>query len=294
MIKYNTRIAPSPTGNMHLGTARTAYLNWLAARASGGEFILRIDDTDKERSSDEYVDNILETMDWLGLDYDRIVYQSDRFDRYREVAQSLMVNKQAIHLDNWAVKLFTDRIPSSWNDEVIGDVTVSDRDVENCSGLILLKADKTPTYHFASVVDDIDFGTNYIIRGHDHISNVPKHISLYQNLEADIPKFAHVGLIHHKKKKLSKRDDAASMLFYRDAGYDPDAMLNFMLKLGWSIKNEGKEHAVIDREFALKIFFDGHMNIKAANMDLNMLEAFDRKYKARKNIWRNKDMLSEE
>lgn len=294
LLKYNTRFAPSPTGNAHLGNIRTAYLNWLAARASGGEFILRIDDTDKERNKQEYVDNILETMDWLGLDYDRIVYQSDRFDRYKEVAQSLVNSDQATELTNWAVGLFTDMIPSTWTDEVIGDIIVSEQDAKNSGAIILLRKDGTPTYHFASVVDDIDMGVNYIIRGHDHISNVPKHISLYRNLGVDIPKFAHVGLIHHKKKKLSKRDDAASMLFYRDAGYDPDAMLNFMLKMGWGIKNEGKEHKVIDREFALNIFFDGHMNIKAANMDLNMLEAYDRKYKAKKKVWRNKDTLSEE
>ena len=293
-MKYNTRIAPSPTGNMHLGTARTAYFCWLAARSSGGQFILRIDNTDAERSKQEYVDVILETMHWLGLDYDTLVYQSDRLDRYREIAEKLVAMDQATELENGAIGLFTDMIPSVWTDEVIGDVVVTEQDANNSSGLILIKSDGTPTYHFATVVDDIDLDVNYIIRGHDHISNVPKHISLYRNLEADIPKFAHVGLIHHHKKKLSKRDDAASMLFYRDAGYDPDAMLNFLLKLGWSIKNEGKEHKVIDREFALKIFLDGHMNIKASNMDLNMLEAYDRKYKAKKKIWRNRDALSED
>ena len=296
---YNTRIAPSPTGNMHLGTARTAYFSWLAARSTGGKFILRIDDTDLERSDPKYTDVILETMDWLGLDYDLLVYQSNRFDRYREVANKLIVKDQATELENGAIGLSTDIIPTEWHDEAFGTLTVSEREAELSSGLILIKGDGSPTYHFASVVDDVDFGINYIIRGQDHIQNTTKQISLFRNLAGDanapIPKFAHVGLIHHHKKKLSKRDDAASMLYYRDAGYDPDAMLNFLLRLGWGPTNEGKEHKVIDKEFALKIFLNGgNLRSQSSNMDLSALESYDRKYKARKTIWRNKDVLSED
>lgn len=295
---YNTRIAPSPTGNMHLGTARTAYFSWLAARSTGGKFILRIDDTDLERSDPKYTDVILETMDWLGLDYDLLVYQSQRFDRYMEVANKLIAKDQATELEGGAIGLFTDIIPKEWHDETFGTLTVSEREAELSSGLILIKSDGSPSYHFASVVDDVDFGINYIIRGQDHIQNTTKQISLFRNLAGDsqapIPKFAHVGLIHHNKKKLSKRDDAASMLYYRDAGYDPDAMLNFLLTLGWGPKNEGKEHKVIDREFAMEIFLeDGNMRSQPSNMDIGRLESYDRKYKARKGIWRNKDILSD-
>lgn len=292
---YNTRIAPSPTGNMHLGTIRTAYFNWLAARSTGGRFILRIDDTDMERSDSSYTDVILETMDWLSLDYDELVYQSKRFDIYREATNKLIQNNQAIELDNGAIALLTNMIPDEWTDRAFGKLIVSDREKELSSGLILIKADGSPTYNFASVVDDAALGINFIIRGQDHIQNTTKQISLFRNLDADIPEFAHVGLIHHKKKKLSKRDDAASVLFYRDAGYDPDAVLNFLIRLGWGPKNEGKEHKVIDRDFALKIFLEeGNLSSKPSNMDLNMLEAYDRKYKAKKKIWRNRDMLSED
>ena len=292
---YNTRIAPSPTGNMHLGTARTAYFSWLAARASGGKFILRIDDTDLDRSNSSYTDVILEAMEWLGLDYDMLVYQGQRFDRYKEVAEKLVAKDQATELENGAIGLVTDMIPDEWEDEAFGKMVVSDREKELSSGLILIKGDGSPSYHFASVVDDADFGVNFIIRGQDHIQNTTKQISLFRNLGAPVPKFAHVGLIHHKKKKLSKRDNAASVLSYRDAGYDPDAMLNFLLRLGWGPTNEGKEHKVIDRDFALDIFLDGgNMRSQSANMDLNMLEAYDRKYKAKKKIWRNRDMLSED
>lgn len=284
MIQYNTRIAPSPTGDMHMGTARTAYFCWLAARASGGKFILRIDDTDQARSKKSYVDVIIDTMDWLGLDYDNIIYQSGRIDRYLDLAVGLIDTNQAEYLDTGAIRLTTDQIPSMWTDEIAGDIIVTESDVNHCNKLILIKGDGTPTYHFASVVDDIDFDINYIIRGHDHISNTPKHISLYRNLNADIPKFAHVGLIHHHRKKLSKSDNAASMLYYRDQGYDPDAMLNFLLRLCWGPKNEGRQHRIIDRQFALDLFLNnGNLRNQSANMDINMLDSYDRKYKARKN-----------
>jgi len=269
---------------MHLGTARTAYFNWLAARASGGKFILRIDDTDAERSKQEYVDVILETMDWLGLDYDELIYQSKRLDRYHEVLGQMVAADQIVEQENGAYALVTGRIPYEWTDEIAGTIKVTESDMNHCSDLILMRGDGMPTYHFASVVDDMDFNINYVIRGHDHISNVPKHLSLYDCFEVDIPKFAHVGLIHKDKKKLSKRDDAASMLSYRDAGYDPDGMLNFLLRLGWGPKNEGKQHKIIDRQFALDIFLNsGNLRNQSANMDINMLDSYDRKYKARKN-----------
>ncbi len=291
-MKYNTRIAPSPTGDMHLGTARTAYFNWLAARASGGKFVLRIDDTDKDRSDDKFTKVILETMDWLGLDYDELVYQSGRLDRYKQVASYLVDIGDAEILDNGAVALTADSIPNNWEDTIAGKLVVSDTSKKQATGLILLKGDGMPTYHFASVIDDKDFDINHIIRGHDHISNTPKQITIMNAIGADIPLFSHVGLIHYKQKKLSKRDKPASMLYYRDKGYDPDAMLNFMLNLGWGPKNQGKEHKVIDRQFALDIFLDGgNMRNQAANADFNTLEAYDRKYKARKKQWRTGEKL---
>lgn len=291
-LKHNTRIAPSPTGDMHLGTARTAYFNWLAARASGGKFILRIDDTDKDRSDDTFTKVIIETMDWLGLDYDELVYQSDRLDRYKQVASYLVDIKDAEVLENGAIALTADSIPDTWQDTIAGVLAVSGTAKKQSTNLILMKGDGMPTYHFASVVDDMDFGINHIIRGHDHISNTPKQITIMNALGAEIPLFTHVGLIHHAKKKLSKRDKAASMLYYRDKGYDPDAMLNFLLSLCWGPKNEGKEHKIIDRQFALDLFLNGgNMRNQSANADFNKLESYDRKYKAKKGIWRTKQIL---
>lgn len=283
-MKYNTRFAPSPTGCPHLGNIRTAYFNWLAAKSSGGKFILRIDDTDLARNNQTYVNDIIDIMNWLKLDYDDIVYQSDRTDRYLAIAQALCDDDDnAVLLDNGAIALVTDQIPRMWTDTIAGDIIVTESDVDHCSGLILIKSDGMPTYHFASVIDDMDFDINYVIRGHDHISNVPKQISLINNIGATIPMYSHVGLIHHKKKKLSKRNGAVSALWYRDRGYDPDALLNFLLRLGWGPKGEGKQHKVIDRQFALDIFLKGgNLRNQSANMDINMLDSYDRKYKARK------------
>ena len=284
-MSYTTRIAPSPTGDMHLGTARTAYFNWLAARASGGKFILRIDDTDQNRNNQDYIDVILQTMDWLGLDYDQLVYQSSRFDRHKQLANDLITNGFAKTLDNGAIALIPDNIytVSSWHDEIAGDIAITQTNLDQIANTILIKADGSPTYNWSSVVDDIDLGVNYIIRGHDHITNTARHVFLYSALLKQLPKFAHVGLIHYQKKKLSKRDGASSMLHYRDQGYDPDAMLNFMLRLGWGPRVDDKSTRILDKDRALALFLDGgNMRAQPSNLDLQLLDSYDRKYKARK------------
>ena len=295
MIKLTTRIAPSPTGDMHIGTARTAYFNWLAARATGGTFILRIDDTDLERSDPRFTEVILETMDWLGLNYDKLVYQSQRFDRYKEVARQLIHKGQAEVHDgaiiffpgyfiNNGVDAKTNKPESNWTDEIAGKVVISlDDQARIYQGMVIIKSDGSPTYHFASVVDDIDFGVNYIIRGKDHTTNTAKHIAIYNSLEAPVPKFAHIGLINKDGSKLSKRDGAASMLWYKNQGYDPDAVLNFMVRLGWGPTVDDKTTAILPREKMVEIFLEGgHMKNSDANMDLIKLDSFDRKYKGRK------------
>lgn len=293
MKPYNTRIAPSPTGNMHLGTARTAYFNFLVARASGGKFILRIDDTDKDRCTVEYLNDIKQTMQWLGLNYDEEVIQSERLHRHVSMAKAIIGLNIARELDDGAIVLnLPEDMPKAWTDEIAGEIKITDRDLELIDGLVLVRSNGMPTYNWASVLDDHDCEIDYIIRGHDHISNTAKHIAIFTACGMPIPKFAHVGLIHHQKKKLSKRDDAASMLYYRDQGYDPDAVLNFILRLGWGPKNENKSHKLIDRSRAIDLFLkDGNMRSAPSNMDLNQLESYDRKYKAQKNIWRNKDRL---
>jgi glutamyl-tRNA synthetase len=280
----NTRIAPSPTGDMHLGTARTAYFNWLAARASGGQFILRIDDTDLNRSKPEYTQVILDTMNWLGLDYDHIVYQSQRFDVYLKQAEMLIAQGWAKKEDGAIVLSIQGTYPA-WKDELAGQISITDNDVDTANGMVLIKSDGSPSYNFASVVDDVAGDIDLIIRGVDHITNTSRQVIIFNLLTSSLPKFCHIGLIYKDGKKLSKRDGAASMLHYRDAGYDPDAMLNCMARLGWGPKVDDKTTALLPRERMLELFFNGgRMRNSPANLDIEKLNSFDRKYKARKKV----------
>lgn len=301
-MTYITRIAPSPTGDMHIGTARTAYFNWLAARASGGKFILRIDDTDQKRNDPAYTQVILDTMKWLGLDYDALVYQSSRFDAYRAYATDLKRRGWAEDRDGAVVlKYKAPNPPKEWVDEVSGAIAITEEDLSQMDGLVLMKSDGSPTYNFASIVDDMDMGVNYIIRGVDHITNTSKQVLLFNLLDWDVPlgdspynlpKFAHVGLICVKGKPMSKRDGAASMLHYMQAGYDPDAMLNFLARLGWGPTTDDKTTAMLPREKMVEMFLaSGKMRSQPAGFDLAKLESFDRKYKARKGVWRNREKL---
>ena len=291
MAKYITRIAPSPTGDMHLGTARTAYFNWLAARSTGGTFILRIDDTDLTRSDPKFSQVILDTMDWLGLDYDQLIYQSERFDIYRNIANKMVKYDHARNVDG-AVVLFPKDEPNEyWYDNLAGNVAISDDDkLQISKGIVLIKSDGSPTYHFASVVDDIQLGINFVIRGKDHTTNTARQIILYDCLKFvlheyhySVPSYAHIGLIKKDGKKLSKRDGAASMLWYKQQGYDPDAMLNFMARLGWGPTIDDKTTAILPRERMLELFLSGgKMRNSDSNMDLVKLDSYDRKYKTLK------------
>lgn len=281
-MSYVTRIAPSPTGDFHLGTARTAWFNWLAARASGGKFLLRIDDTDLARNSEASVKVIYDCMDWLGLDFDATFRQSDRLDRYRAVAQDLVDQGKAIVADNGAI-LMKDGLSTPWVDLIKGPLMPGEEHDKLASDQVLMKADGMPVYHFASVVDDIDMGVNLVIRGIDHMTNTFRHVGIYHALRADLPRFAHLGLIMLDGKKMSKRDGAASLLGYRDAGIDPDAMLNFLLRMGWGPKTDDKSMAMIDRDRALELFLTGgSMKNSPAAFDAPKLASYDRKYKARK------------
>jgi glutamyl-tRNA synthetase len=289
-MNYNTRIAPSPTGDMHIGTARTAYFNWLLAHSSGGQFLLRIDDTDQDRSNPAYTQVILDVMAYLGLDYDRLVYQSQRFDLYRRWVSQLPTTLKdgATVLDLSAIK----DLPGVWTDEIAGRIAISPADISRTHGLVLLRSDGTPTYNWASVVDDIDLGINYVLRGTDHIGNTSKQVILFKLLNKPLPLFAHVGLIASQGRPLSKRDGAASMLHYRNAGYDPDAMLNFLARLGWGPHVDDKTTITLPRDRMLQLFSTGgNLRNSQANMDLAKLEALDRKYKAAKGIWRNRARL---
>ena len=285
-----TRIAPSPSGYAHLGTARTAYFNWLAARATGGRFLLRIDDTDAARNDPAYVDVIDQAMGYLGLDHDLRFTQSSRYDRYLAVAADLVSQGRAVRRDG-AVFLNhpLSRSPhvTGFIDVAVGKVPVTKADHDFVDHFVLIKSDGSPTYHFASVVDDIDTGVNFVLRGADHIGNTVKQMALYLALDAPLPRYGHVGLLHDLAtgKKLSKSTGAPSLLHYRDQGVDRDAMCNFLLRLGWGPKVDDRSTVTISRDRALQLFLDGG-NLRGApsKVDFAQLDKLDRRYKGAKRL----------
>jgi glutamyl-tRNA synthetase len=278
----NTRIAPSPTGYFHIGTARTAYHNWLVAKATGGKFILRIDDTDLGRSNDDYVKVIYDCMDWLGLDYDTTFRQSQRFDVYRNYANDLLDRKLAYQADNGAILFQPSFIPDSWVDSIAGKIDIKQDDIDLIKGMVLIKSDGTPTYNFCSIVDDVDYGVNRIIRGVDHIKNTVKQLSIaFTKKNVDIS-FTHVGLIHNMNgKKISKRDGALSVMDYRDQGIHPDALLNLMLRMGWSPRNPNfdSKYKKVDKDLAVKILDDGKFQNSPSKLDMSKLNFYNKLYK---------------
>lgn len=291
-MQYRTRIAPSPTGMMHFGTARTAYFSWLAAKATNGQFILRMDDTDTARNSKEADDAIFDGLKWLGLDWNEFYRQSERTTNYHVKARMLLEAGYAEEAPNGAVILkWQDFMPRSWRDEIAGEIKITDTNIEQIDGktVLLRGGDKLgePTYQFASVVDDYELGINYIIRGVDHITNTAKQLAIWSAIQnvyhgdgMPFPKFAHVGLIFMNGKKMSKRDGAASLLTYREEGFHPDAVLNFMLRLGWGPKQDDKSNSIIPREKAITLFLnEGNMKNSNAGYDANKLKWFDKMYK---------------
>jgi len=285
-MTVKTRFAPSPTGYLHIGGARTALYSWLYARKTGGVFALRVEDTDRERSTDESVQAILEGMEWLGLEYDEgPVFQTHRFDRYAEVIQQLMDSGDAYHCYCSREELDTMReqqrenkqkprydgrcrtrteVPEAIepvirfknpvegdvviNDLVKGDIVINNRELDD---LIIARSDGTPTYNLTVVVDDIDMGMTHVIRGDDHINNTPRQINIMRALGAEIPAFAHVPMIlGDDGKRLSKRHGAVGVMQYRDDGYLPEAVLNYLIRLGWSHGDQ----EVFSREEMLEFF----------------------------------------
>ncbi len=270
-----TRFPPSPTGYLHIGGARTALFNWLFARQKGGTFILRIEDTDRERSTEEATNAILDSMKWLGLDWDEGPYfQSQRYDIYEEYIQRLLSSGKAYHChctpeelekrrkeamakglkpkyDGKCRDLGLGPAPGSvvrlkspqsgrtvFHDLVKGPVSFDNDELDD---LILKRSDGSPTYHFAVVVDDITMGLTHIIRGDDHVNNTPRQILIYQALGEPLPQYAHVPMIlGPDKTRLSKRHGATSVLAYRDMGYLPHALINALARLGWSYGDQEK------------------------------------------------------
>jgi glutamyl-tRNA synthetase len=265
-----TRFAPSPTGYLHVGGARTALYSWLYAKSQGGEFVLRIEDTDLERSTDEAKQAILDGMDWLGLHHDKgPYYQTERFDRYNQVIEELLEKGLAYKCFMSVAELDAirdeqekngekPRYPGTWrnrtdhpegqpfvirfknplegdvviNDHIRGEIRISNTELDD---LIIKRTDGAPTYNFCVVVDDWDMGITHVVRGEDHINNTPRQINILNALAAPIPEYAHVSMIlGDDGKKLSKRHGAVSVMQYRDDGYLPKAVLNYLVRLGWS------------------------------------------------------------
>ncbi|MFC7781094.1 glutamate--tRNA ligase [Legionella taurinensis] len=265
-----TRFAPSPTGYLHVGGVRTALFSWLYARHHHGQFVLRIEDTDQERSTKESVQAILDGMAWLGLNYDEgPVYQTERYGRYRQIAEQLLNegkayrcvcskerleslreaqlaakekprydghcrDKQLPEGDTPFVVRFKNPQEGvvSFSDQVYGDIHVDNRELDD---LILVRSDGHPTYNFAVVIDDWDMTITHVIRGDDHINNTPRQINLFKALNAPIPVFAHLPMILGEDgKRLSKRHGAVSVLQFKELGFLPHALLNYLVRLGWS------------------------------------------------------------
>ena len=252
------RIAPSPTGQLHIGNVRTALFNWLYARSNGGSFLVRIDDTDTERSTDEFKADIVNNLKWLGLDWDEGVdvggsqgdyKQSSRFNRYQEIAHEFVESGLAYE-DDGAIRF---KVPKSqqiqFNDYVRGEMVFETDSVED---FVILRSDKSPTYHLASTLDDVDYGITIIARGEDILPSTPKHILIMQALDADIPDFCHLPLLFGPDgKKLSKRHGDTSVQSFRDKGILKDAMFNYLCLLGWS---PGEDLEKFDRDLAIERF----------------------------------------
>ena len=306
-----TRFAPSPTGYLHVGGARTALFCFLQARHQQGEFVLRVEDTDRERSTDAAVQAILDGMAWLGLNHDEGPYfQTQRFDRYREVAQQLLREGQAYHCYCSKEELDTMRAEQEanglkprynglWRDSsatppagvtpvirfknpLIGEVVVDDRvrgrvvfDNAEMDDLVIWRSDDSPTYNFGVVVDDIDMRITDVIRGDDHLNNTPRQINIYAALGATPPRFAHLPMILGPDgAKLSKRHGAVSVLGYREDGFLPAALLNYLVRLGWS---HGDQEIFTMAEMT-ELFSVDDVNHSASRFDVEKLKWLNQQY----------------
>lgn len=307
-----TRFAPSPTGFLHIGGARTALFNWLYARHCGGKFLLRIEDTDRERSTESAVTAILDGLRWLGLEWDgEIIYQFSRVKRHQEIVQQLLDTGKAYYcyctpkdLEDMRQKarqegrqpryegIWRDRDPRNapldlkpvvrlkviqegetrLQDLVQGEVCVQNTQLDD---MILLRADQTPTYMLAVVVDDIDMNVSHIIRGDDHLTNTFRQLQIYYALDAKIPLFSHVPLIHGADgAKLSKRHGALGVDAYRDMGFLPEALCNYLIRLGWGHGNE----EIITRPQAIDWFDIKDVGRAASRFDIAKLAALNAYY----------------
>jgi glutamyl-tRNA synthetase len=312
MAQVVTRFAPSPTGFLHIGGARTALFNWLYARHAGGKMLLRIEDTDRERSTDAAITAILDGLKWLGLDWDGdVVHQFQRAARHREVAEQLLAAGRAYHccatpqeLDDMRAKARAESKPprydGRWRDRPASEAPAGAKPVvrlkapqlgetvledlvqgrvswanENLDDFVLLRSDGTPTYMLAVVVDDHDMGVTDIIRGDDHLTNAARQMQIYEALGWDVPRMAHIPLIHGADgAKLSKRHGALGVDAYRAMGYLPSALRNYLVRLGWSHGDQ----EFFSTEEMIAAFDLGHVGRSAARFDFAKLENMNGHY----------------
>ena len=309
-MTIRTRFAPSPTGFLHVGGARTALFAWLQARANEGVFILRIEDTDLERSTPESVQAILDGMEWLGLDHDEgPIYQTHRFDRYAEVIQQLLDEDKAYlcycskeRLESLREQQMKEGIKPRYDikcrdleavpegikpvvrfrnpltgnvvfdDLVRGNISISNEELDD---LIIARPDGSPTYNFTVVIDDMDMQVTHVIRGDDHINNTPRQINIYRALGAEPPLFAHVPMIlGDDGARLSKRHGAVGVMQYRDDGYLPQALLNYLVRLGWSHGDQ----EVFSIEEMVELFDIKDVNRKASAFNTEKLDWLNQHY----------------
>lgn len=310
-MTVRTRFAPSPTGFLHIGGARTALYCWLEARRRGGEFVLRIEDTDRERSTEAAVQAILDGMQWLGLVHDDgPIYQTARLERYKQVADQLLKAGNAYYayeskdeieaMRNEAMgkgekpryngyyrernepyrddpnRVIRFKNPSEgsvvFDDKVKGRVEWNNAELDD---LVIFRSDGWPTYNFAVVVDDIDMGITEVIRGDDHVNNTPRQINIYHALGAPVPEFAHLPMILGPDgQKLSKRHGAVSVMQYRDDGFLPHALLNYLVRLGWSHGDQ----EIFSEEEMIRLFDIGDVNKAASRFDVTKLSWLNQHY----------------
>lgn len=270
--EIKTRFAPSPTGWLHIGGARTALFSWLYARHFGGKFVLRVEDTDMQRSTKEFEEEILDSMKWLGLDWDELEYQSKRFDLYKQEAKRLIDEGKAYEKDGAVfIPIKFDKIVVK--DEIRGDVEFTElpKDEE-----VIIKSDGSPTFHFANVIDDATMGITHVVRGEDHLSNTPKQILMYQALGYEVPTFAHLPMILAQEGgKMSKRHGATAVSEYRKLGYLNKAIVNYLLLLGWSPKDD---RDLIELSEAISMFDLKDINKSGAKFDIKKLAWMNNQY----------------
>lgn len=297
--KVVTRIAPSPTGDLHIGTARTALFNFLYARMHSGEFIVRIEDTDKERSKKEFEDNILQSLEWLGITYNKIYKQSDRVDIHKTYLQKLIDNGSAYisreeskNEKGKEIEVIRMKNP---NEVVTFEDKIRDKisfDTTDLGDFVIAKSLDEPLYHLAVVVDDFDMGVTHVIRGEDHISNTPRQILIQRGLDIEPPIYAHIPLIlAPDRSKLSKRTGTAkSVKYYQNEGYLSEALVNYLALLGW---NPGGDEEMFSLEELIENFSLDQIHKGGAIFDINKLNWMNGEYLKKMDLGKVRDVISE-